>query len=44
MLRALIKKELHEQLGAPNLRVLVDFKNVVRMSSMAALMICEDAV
>lgn len=40
---ALIKKELHEQLGAPNLRVLLDFKNVRRMSSMAALMIIEFA-
>lgn len=38
---ALIKKELHEQLGLPNLRVLIDFKNVRRMSSMAAMMICE---
>lgn len=38
---ALIKKELHEQLGAPNLRVLLDFKNVRRMSSMAAMMIVE---
>jgi predicted component of type VI protein secretion system len=35
---ALIKKELQENLISPNLRVLVDFKNVRKMSSMAAVM------
>jgi hypothetical protein len=40
---ALIKKELYDQLGSPNLRVLLDFKNVRRMSSMAGLMIAEFA-
>jgi hypothetical protein len=38
---ALIKKELHDQLGQPNLRVLLDLKNVRRMASMAALMIVD---
>jgi len=35
---AFINKELHDNLGHPNLRVLLDFKNVRRMSSSAALM------
>jgi anti-anti-sigma regulatory factor len=35
---ALINHELHEHLDAPNLRVLVDLKNVKRMSSQAAEM------
>lgn len=38
---ALIKKELYENLNRPNLRVLLDFKNVKRMSSVAVLMIDE---
>jgi anti-anti-sigma regulatory factor len=35
---ALIKHELHEHLDHPNLRVLIDMKNVKRMSSQAAEM------
>lgn len=35
---ALMKHELHEHLDGPNLRVLVDLKNVKRMSSQAAEM------
>jgi anti-anti-sigma regulatory factor len=35
---ALINKELHDNLNHPNLRVLLDFKNVRRMSSTAAEM------
>src|SRR5262245_55703332 len=35
---ALINKELHDNLGHSNLRVLLDFKNVKRMSSAAAQM------
>jgi anti-anti-sigma regulatory factor len=35
---ALIKHELHEHLDQPNLRVLIDMKNVKRMSSQAAEM------
>jgi anti-anti-sigma regulatory factor len=35
---AQIKHELHEQLDQPNLRVLIDMKNVKRMSSQAAEM------
>lgn len=38
---ALINKELHDNLGHPNLRVLLDFKNVRRMSSTAALMFAD---
>lgn len=37
----LINKELHDNLGVPNLRVLLDFKNVRRMSSKAAQMIAD---
>jgi anti-anti-sigma regulatory factor len=36
-----INKELHDNLGLPNLRVLLDFKNVKRMSSAAAVMFAE---
>src|SRR5947208_12850531 len=36
-----INKELHDHLGHPNLRVLLDFKNVRRMSSTAAMMFAE---
>ena len=36
-----INKELHDHLGGTNLRVLLDFKNVRRMSSTAALMVAE---
>jgi len=38
---ALIKKELTEFLAQPNLRVLLDFKNVRRMSSAAVNMLSE---
>ncbi|HLW65876.1 MAG TPA: FHA domain-containing protein [Gemmataceae bacterium] len=38
---ALINKELHDNLNHPNLRVLLDFKNVRRMSSTAAQMFAE---
>jgi anti-anti-sigma regulatory factor len=38
---ALISKELHENLNHPNLRVLIDFKNVRRMSSTAAQIFAE---
>ncbi len=38
---AFIKKELYENLNAPNLRVLLDLKNVRRMSSKAADIISE---
>jgi anti-anti-sigma regulatory factor len=38
---ALINKELHDNLGHNNLRVLLDFKNVRRMSSNAAQMFAE---
>jgi anti-anti-sigma regulatory factor len=38
---ALIHKELHDNLGHNNLRVLLDFKNVRRMSSTAAMMVGE---
>jgi anti-anti-sigma regulatory factor len=38
---ALIHKELHDNLGHNNLRVLLDFKNVRRMSSNAAQMFAE---
>ena len=38
---ALIKKELHENLSRPNLRVVLDLKNVRRMSSTAAEMFAE---
>ncbi|HEV3143528.1 MAG TPA: FHA domain-containing protein [Gemmataceae bacterium] len=40
---ALINKELHDNLNHPNLRVLLDFKNVRRMSSTAAEMFAEIA-
>jgi predicted component of type VI protein secretion system len=38
---ALIKKELHDNLNRPNLRVVLDMKNVRRMSSTAAEMFGE---
>jgi anti-anti-sigma regulatory factor len=38
---ALIKKELRDNLNRPNLRVLIDLKNVKRMSSSAAEMFAE---
>jgi anti-anti-sigma regulatory factor len=38
---ALIKKELFDNLNKPNLRVLLDFKNVKRMSTVAVMMIDE---
>src|SRR5207249_7424070 len=38
---ALVKKELGENLNRPNLRVLLDFKNVRRMSSAGVNMIGE---
>ena len=38
---AFIKKELYENLNMPNLKVLLDLKNVKRMSSMAAEIIAE---
>jgi anti-anti-sigma regulatory factor len=38
---ALINKELHDNLAGPNLRVLLDFKNVRRMSSKAAQMVAD---
>jgi anti-anti-sigma regulatory factor len=38
---AMIKKELCQNLGRPNLRILLDFKNVSRMSSAAVKMIDE---
>jgi hypothetical protein len=37
----LINKELRENLGKPNLRVLLDFKNIKRMSTVAVKMIDE---
>jgi hypothetical protein len=40
---ALIRKELYDNLGLPNLTVLLDFKNVRRMSSGAAVMFAEIA-
>jgi anti-anti-sigma regulatory factor len=36
-----LRKELHDNLGHPNLRVLLDFKNVRRMSTAAAEMLAE---
>ncbi len=36
-----LKKELHDNLNHPNLRVLLDFKNVRRMSTAAAEMLAE---
>ena len=36
-----LKKELHDNLKSPNLRVLLDFKNVRRMSTAAAEMFGE---
>jgi len=38
---ALIKKELHDNLNRPNLRVLLDLKNIQRMSSAAAEMLAD---
>jgi predicted component of type VI protein secretion system len=38
---ALIRKEMHDNLNRPNLKVLVDLKNVKRMSSPAAEMFAE---
>lgn len=38
-----LRKELHENLNHPNLRVLLDFKNVRRMSSAAAELLAEFA-
>jgi anti-anti-sigma regulatory factor len=38
---ALIKKELYDNLDRPNLRVLLDFKNVKRMSTAAVVMVDE---
>ena len=38
---ALITHELHEHLSATNLRVLIDMKNVKRMSSQAAEMFAQ---
>ena len=38
---ALIKKELNDNLNKPNLRVLLDFKNVKRMSTFAVMMVDE---
>ena len=38
---ALVKKELHENLNRPNLRVLLDCKNVRRLSTTAVAMIDE---
>jgi anti-anti-sigma regulatory factor len=38
---ALIKKELNDNLNKPNLRILLDFKNVKRMSTAAVMMIDE---
>lgn len=38
---ALVKKELTDNLGRPNLKVLLDFKNVRRMSSSAVEMVRE---
>jgi anti-anti-sigma regulatory factor len=38
---ALIKRELYENLNQPNLRVLLDFKNVKRMSTVAVAMFDE---
>jgi anti-anti-sigma regulatory factor len=38
---ALLKKELHDNLSQPNLRVLLDFKNVRRMSTAAAELFAE---
>ena len=37
----IINKELHDNLAVPNLRVLIDFKNVKRMSSEAATMFAD---
>jgi anti-anti-sigma regulatory factor len=36
-----LRKELHDNLGHPNLRVLIDFKNVRRMSTAAAELFAE---
>jgi anti-anti-sigma regulatory factor len=36
-----IKKELYENLDVPNLRVLLDLKNILRMSSSAANMLAD---
>jgi anti-anti-sigma regulatory factor len=38
---ALVKKELYDHLTAPNMKVLLDFKNVRRMSSCAVQMVLE---
>lgn len=38
---ALVKKEVYDNLTRPNLRVLLDFKNVQRMSSVAVEMLVE---
>jgi anti-anti-sigma factor len=38
---ALVKKEIHDHLGRRNLRVLLDFKNVRRMSSAAVEMLLD---
>jgi anti-anti-sigma regulatory factor len=38
---ALIRRELQDQLSKPNLRVLLDFKNVRRLSTSAVVMICD---
>src|SRR5207244_11647411 len=38
---ALVRKELYDNLSLPNLTVLLDFKNVRRMSSTAAVMFGE---
>src|SRR5207244_5466666 len=38
---SLIKKELYENLSRSNLRVLIDFKNVKRMSTVAVAMLDE---
>ena len=38
---ALVRKELHENLSRPNLRVLLDCKNVKRMSTTAVQMVDE---
>jgi anti-anti-sigma regulatory factor len=40
---ALIKRELQDQLSKPNLRVLLDFKNVRRLSTAAVVMITDVA-
>jgi anti-anti-sigma regulatory factor len=38
---ALVKKELYDHVSRPNLRILLDFKNVRRMSSIAVEMVSE---